>query len=276
MAREQIHPDLKPLRDIQSIASTLRIPLLAVGANARLLVFDIPNRIEPHRTSTDWDVGVEVSQWELFSQLKEQAVESGLFSETSLEYRLLHKETSLPIDLIPFGGVELNGIIRWPTSRNEMTVLGFQEALQHCSAVTLGDGLRINVPTLPLLIVLKLFAFHDRGAYNNKDAKDLLHMIRNYPMHGREADRFAEPYVSVIREDTHDDEVAALFLGHDIARTCKPSTVEQIESIARRLVDPYSGEVDSIATRTFDEDTERRERERIGMIFAYLAKGLKM
>jgi predicted nucleotidyltransferase len=72
-----------------------------------------------------------MSNWEDFYQLKEKLIHKG-FQETSRDHRLLHSATGLPIDLIPFGGLEVDGHdIKWPPEFEiVMSVAGFQKLMR--------------------------------------------------------------------------------------------------------------------------------------------------
>jgi hypothetical protein len=84
------------------------------------------------------------------------------------------------VDLIPFGGLEVNGHIEWPQSKSEMNVIGFSDAYDHCMEVTLGDKLCLKVAPPPVLVALKLLAFADRKDRTDRDVQDLWHFISNY------------------------------------------------------------------------------------------------
>lgn len=61
-----------------------------------------------------------------------------------------------------------------------MTVAGFEEALSAAVRVQASGGLPIPVASLVGLALLKLFAWRDRHAQNDKDAGDLYCIMSNY------------------------------------------------------------------------------------------------
>ena len=81
---------------------------------------------------------------------------------------------SIPVDLIPFGGVaSVAGTVAWPTSDVVLNVAGFEEAWEAALQIEIDQGLIVHVASIPGLTVLKLIAWTDRGDVNNKDAADL-------------------------------------------------------------------------------------------------------
>jgi predicted nucleotidyltransferase len=92
--------ELNCLRSLLRAASELDIPILAVGATARWLVFNLPNEIPLHRTTTDWDFGVNVADWDLFRQLcKKLSEQADSFTPGRHEHELIHSASGIKIDL---------------------------------------------------------------------------------------------------------------------------------------------------------------------------------
>ncbi|GAB1541132.1 hypothetical protein NUACC21_38020 [Scytonema sp. NUACC21] len=57
---EQLNLDIKQfLSDFKAIIEPLQIPMLLIGAQARLLIFDSQYKIQG-RATTDWDVAVKL------------------------------------------------------------------------------------------------------------------------------------------------------------------------------------------------------------------------
>ena len=102
---------------------------LLVGAMARDLLLHHGQGVPITRATTDIDLGVAVRSWDEFRQLRDACVESGPFTlGRPANHRLVHR-SGVPLDLIPFGGVEReNGIIEWPKDNAVMGVLGYREA----------------------------------------------------------------------------------------------------------------------------------------------------
>lgn len=194
--------ELECLRSVRRAADELGIPIIAVGANARRLVFDSPTRIPIHRITTDWDFGVRVPNWTVFHQLRTKLIDqSDSFTQGPYEHRLVHKATAINIDLVPFGGLENEGEIKWPGSDLKMNVFGFADAYENAVELELAQGFRLAVATIPLLVALKFFAFADRWQETDRDLLDVWHVMRHYLSGEREAELFDEPLSSIVTED---------------------------------------------------------------------------
>jgi predicted nucleotidyltransferase len=91
------------------------------------------------------------------------------------------------LDLIPFGGVETaERTIAWPPEQEVvMRVTGFSDGLESAVPLRLDQNLVIPVVSLPVLLVLKLFAWKDRK-HEMRDAPDTCTVLRQYGDAGRE------------------------------------------------------------------------------------------
>src|SRR5579862_3685011 len=149
-------PEQDALRDLLAAAALAGLPLVAVVASARELVFDREYGIRPHRTTTDWDFGIRVG-WPAFFALRAEAAAGGLFSPAAArEHRLVHVASSVSIDLIPFGELERDGRITWPTTGHDMDVTGYRDAYETAPVLHIAPGLRLRVATVPHLVALKV------------------------------------------------------------------------------------------------------------------------
>jgi predicted nucleotidyltransferase len=163
------------LADLKSIFALLELPIMLVGAGARILVFD--RFYQSGRFTEDLDIATQIRDWPTFeavTQAMTQA-ESALFQATKIPHRFQHIVTGKIIDVVPFGLISEPGQrLRWPDG-NEMNMAGFQEAL---SQAIVFDDVAIPVVSLPAFIVLKLFAWNDRQQL--KDQQDIEFVLRYY------------------------------------------------------------------------------------------------
>jgi predicted nucleotidyltransferase len=67
-----------------------------------------------------------------------------------------------------------------------MNVAGFSDALAAAVKVEVSPGVNIAIASLPGIAILKLFAWADRGQDNQKDAIDLVSLLRGYHEAGNE------------------------------------------------------------------------------------------
>ncbi|MGH7456958.1 MAG: hypothetical protein ACRENG_36745, partial [bacterium] len=153
--------ETQALRDLQRIANGLNIPVMLIGAGARLFMLDWKYNLPSSRTTKDWDLAVRVSSWEAFNRLRQALLQEDapLFKPTEIAQNLIHV-SGIPIDLVPFGELaRADGTIIWPDDETEMTILGFDEALLHANIIELGVEGNMLVASIPALVVMKLFAF---------------------------------------------------------------------------------------------------------------------
>jgi predicted nucleotidyltransferase len=168
------------LADLKSIFAPLDLPIMLVGAGARILTFD--RFYKPGRFTEDLDIATQIPDWLTFETVTQAMTkaESALFQATKIPHRFQHLATGKIIDVVPFGPIsEPDQRLRWPDG-NEMYVAGFQEAL---SQAIVFDDVAIPVVSLPGFIVLKLFAWNDRGkdkGSKSKDQQDIEFVLRYY------------------------------------------------------------------------------------------------
>ena len=121
-------------------------PIALVGACALGCNLDLRWR---YTEDLDLALGVEIE--ELAALLKGRAEWR---HDARLEHRWWFGE--LKLDLLPVPPSSPRATtLRWPGSETEMNLAGLDLALQHHSALDLGNGLSIGIPSLPLIFFLK-------------------------------------------------------------------------------------------------------------------------
>jgi predicted nucleotidyltransferase len=173
---------VEALRTVKDAAEPLGISFFVVGASARDIILQQCYGIEPQRRTIDIDLGVEVESWEMFDRLMNVLVSTGKFSTTKEKQRL--KFGSQLIDFIPFGGITDNQHrISWPPEHTIfMNILGFKDAYENAIIVRMSSTpiLEIKIPSLPGLALMKLIAWREKYPERNKDAQDLLFIMKKY------------------------------------------------------------------------------------------------
>jgi predicted nucleotidyltransferase len=202
---------------VQAAAAALAVEPLIVGAFARDLHLTFAHGIPVLRQTEDVDLAIAIRDWAMFDELRAGLLASGSFEESPVAHRLRHG--AIPIDLVPFGGVETaDRTIAWPP-RGEvvMDVLGFQEAEHVALDIRLPGDVQGRVVTLPALALLKLVCWQDRHLRSpTKDASDLQLIMTNYLQAGNEH-RMWDEFLQWTQEDDFDYAAAgARMLGHDI------------------------------------------------------------
>jgi predicted nucleotidyltransferase len=104
--------DLVPLATVvqalQVIAQPLEIGYFLMGAAARDLMLQHAHNITPSRLTEDVDFAVSVPAWPSFESLRTALLGSNQFSGRPgpAIHKLRHRVTELPLDVVPFGGIE--------------------------------------------------------------------------------------------------------------------------------------------------------------------------
>ena len=209
------------LEQARNATDALEIPFFVGGAMARDIILTHVFGQEVKRATRDVDLGLYLDGWDRFRKLKDVLVAKGLFHTVPGKPHRLHYgyPTGIPLDLIPFGGIEHPvGEIAWPPGNDVvLNVAGFEDAYRSALVVDLGGGLVIRTCALPALAVLKLIAWHDRRKSSNKDATDLLFIAQNYAA-ADNMDRLYQSESELMEAVDYNPELAgAYLLGKDAA-----------------------------------------------------------
>lgn len=266
--------ELDVLRDIHIIAEVLDIPLMLVGAGALVFQMDLRYGILKGRMTRDWDLAVRVDTWSDFLALREAALASARFRGTAVRHRLEHVG-GMPIDLVPFGGVEDNGTITWPGEHRTMITRGFQDAWNVAESMQVADALCIKVITVPSMVVLKIFAYQDRSSETVKDLEDILFILKHYlEIPGNEARMYDELPEMWEAGTLSYDTAGPYLLGRDIAAIVMPDTRAALHDALEPLINPFSPQLDRILRGTRGLADEEQRRRAYAMDFKALADGL--
>ena len=232
--RRELALHARLIADVQAVAMELTIPTMLTGAFARDLHVLYAHGIDPSRQTEDIDIALPIAEWDAFIALKQQLIQTGLFREVpGIQQRLRH-QSDLPVDLVPFGGVETAARqINWPPGGEfRMNVFGFREAHSASQSVRLPGPMDARMVSLPALVLLKIVAWQERH-YDQpmKDAADLALIAKNYLAMGNEA-RLWEEFLDWTEKDSFDTERAgARMLGVDIAALLDEAGKERIAVI---------------------------------------------
>lgn len=238
------------LRRVDVVTRKLGIDYFVGGALARdLILLHVFGR-DTGRATRDVDLGVCIDDWDRLDALRGHLIEGGYFAvQPGVAHRLIYRAADnafgIPLDLLPFGGVEhSDGTIAWPPAMDVvMNVAGFAEARTSALMVEIADNFVVPVPSLPSLAVLKLIAWRDRHMETSKDATDFLLMARHYADAGN-FDRLYETESTLLQAVDFDPELAgAMLLGKDAATVSSPGTKQIVmgilttPSLKQRLID---------------------------------------
>lgn len=227
----QLQDDIeRAVIELAKAAESKDVSFFLIGATARdaiLIAWGLP----PSRATRDVDFAALIPSWNEFENLSAELVQRG-FSVTRSQHRFIKNSTI--IDIVPFGGIEQpEGQITWPESSAVMNTTGFSEAYQSTHTFLLGNKQVIRVANFCALSLLKIISWSDRPIERAQDAKDLLHIIRNYLDAGN-FDRFYEQHgdLTEIEPFTIASAGAAL-LGRDLKILCREQSLKQIKNILK-------------------------------------------
>lgn len=194
---------------------------MLVGAAARDLLLQHQHGITPPRKTTDVDFAFAVPDWPAYEALTAKLIVSGLFEpDTKIQHRL-RSRIGTAIDIVPFGGVESpEAQIAWPPQgETVMSVIGYTEAKATTEEVILPGNVPLALITIPMLALLKLFAWEDRHrAMPRKDASDLLFVLDN-SFHTVGLEQLYKEAPELFEQDDFDSELAGAWLIGFQART---------------------------------------------------------
>lgn len=185
--------DLVPLATVvqalQVVAQALDADYFLMGAAARDLMLQHAHNIAPSRRTEDVHFAVSVPDWPSFETPRAALLGSGHFSERFEHaiHKLRHKATGLPLDIVPFGGIENpDRTISWPPDHHTVfNCFGAREAFDVSIPVQLPNHVTLRVPSIPALAPLKITAWEDRKhSHPGRDAGDLLLVALCPSLHG--------------------------------------------------------------------------------------------
>lgn len=117
------------------------------------------------RRTHDLDLGIAVKNWQPVALVRESFPKAG---DTGIRYRI----ADVPVDVMPFGGIENPAGYSTPAPRDEaMVVFAFADAHARASELRLPSGRSIRIPTPANYAGLKLRAWIERR--DGRDASDL-------------------------------------------------------------------------------------------------------
>ncbi|MDP9159319.1 MAG: nucleotidyl transferase AbiEii/AbiGii toxin family protein [Acidobacteriota bacterium] len=220
------------IRRIDESARRCGTRYFLAGATAREIMLRHVFGQAAGRRTFDVDFGIAVETWTEFESLKSALIaQANFIPHEKQKQRLFDAVNRVIVDLIPFGGIEHDGNIFWPPEEDIiMRVTGFQDALAGAVPVRLASDLVVPVVSLPLLLVLKLFAWKDRKS-EKRDAADIYTLLRQYGEAGNE-DRLYGEHIGILEAQEFNLESAgAVLIAVDAKNLVSATTREQLNEI---------------------------------------------
>ena len=241
--RPELGQHARVIADVEAAAAQMGVAPLIVGAFARDLHLQYQHGITMQRQTQDIDFALAVPDWATFESLREHLISGERFTAYANTAHRLRHHTGLPVDLVPFGGIELaDRTIAWPPQgASVMDVFGFREGLADALPVVFSGGIRSRTVSLAALAVLKIVCWQDRHyKAPRKDAHDLQMILRHYLAAGNEPRLWSE-FIEWTQHDDFDYERAGpRMLGRDIAQLLNQDGLAQVARIIRDQTHPDS------------------------------------
>lgn len=219
------------LADLKEIVDRLELPILLIGARARVLIFD--SQYSEGRKTTDWDLAIKMDDWSRYQSLISEMtqIETARFETTRVQHKFIHRSTRIEVDIVPFGTIsDEQQEITW-SDGNQMSVLGLQEAFLTAHVEKI-DGIEIRVLSIPAIVGLKILAWHERQ--ETKDLLDIAHILGNYT----DEQRIEAALSSEIEQGQLNYENASCALiGQDIKTIFQNATLSKICEYLSQLIE---------------------------------------
>jgi len=228
---------------LQAVAIPAQVEFLLMGAAARDIRLTHAHGIEAQRKTEDVDFAVMVNDWSQFASLRANLIASGYFSPRpgAATHKLHHLKSDLPLDIVPFGGIERSDrTIAWPPNGDAVfSCFGIREAFAATQWIHLPECSPIRVPSIAALTILKIAAWEDRKqSQPGKDAPDLLLYLRSY-MDCDNFDRAATEHSDLFDAGDYDhNEAGARLLARDMANLPDEPAI----SLLLRILTPEADE----------------------------------
>jgi predicted nucleotidyltransferase len=270
------HPQIdletkKFLTDFKFIIDSLEVPMLLIGAQARLLIFDNQYNVQG-RATKDWDVAVKLDTWEKYNLLitKMTTGENPLFNKTRVIHKFIHIETKLEVDVIPFGDISKpKQEIIWPDG-NQMSLLGLEEAFTNTEIIRI-DDIEIRVANIDAFIALKLLAWNNRR--ENKDLNDIITVLLKTANEEEEDRVYNEFFDEIIDGKFEVDEAAIIFIGRNIQSKFKSEVIQTVKEIVALILDNQDKYIPNFV-RALDDQEWDQNFDKIVKRFESLYYGL--
>lgn len=222
------------VRALQAVAGPLGIEFFLIGAAARDLMTTYAHNLAVARGTEDVDFAAMVPDWRVYEALRSGLIAAGAFSGRKGEAaHRMHHTSGLPLDIIPFGGVErADRTLAWPPDQSVVfDCFGVKEAFAASVPVRLPSGVAVRVAPVAAQVILKIAAWRDRkNSGPGRDAGDLLLFLRSYMDLGN-LDRAAAGHPDLFdTEDFDHVEAGVRLLARDMAPLLGTSGIDRILS----------------------------------------------
>ena len=169
---------------LESCMAKHGLPLYIVGARARDVAMKLMKGDEPKRRTEDLDVAIAIENWQTFDEICQTLQENHFerYGDTQkFYYKGENDDIDFEVDIVPFGGVAVDEKIGWPPEGNPvMSVKCFEDVMKEAVTVTIDDLVEVKMAPLCGQFLIKLDSWNDRHSATDKDAEDMLFILKNY------------------------------------------------------------------------------------------------
>lgn len=217
------------------------IDFYMIGAIARNIWYAKGD--EKFRTTKDVDFAVMIGSKEDYKKVRDNLIKKG-YTESATNAFVIISPTGLQIDLLPFGGIEIDEEIKFEgQGLTSIKVNGFQEVYSMGTEdVILDTGHQFKIATLPAIVLLKFIAYDDRPELRFKDARDIINIVDHYfnlqsdLIYNHHADLFGGE-----DQDINLEEISAAVIAREIKKMIKDN-----EKLHLRLKGIISGQLEQM------------------------------
>lgn len=225
ITQEELANDLlyQTLIALEKCLAAYELPLYIVGARARDIAMKLMGEDEPKRRTEDLDIAIAIEDWATFNSICD-TLQSNHFKRYKETQKFFYKgengDIDFEVDLVPFGGIAIDEKICWPPEGNPvMSVKCFQDVMKDAVTVNIHDKVNIKMAPICGQFLIKLDTWNDRNASTDKDAEDLLFILRKYFDIKLYKEDAVPPAVVDMNDDNLDTDIwGAQWLAYDISR----------------------------------------------------------
>lgn len=230
--------------------------VMLVGAVCRDVLHQAAGHASGLRATGDLDLALTVDGWDRYQEITSQ------FEEIRVGTRIRFRVAGLPVDLVPFGGLENpDGLVPAAGFDGPMNVLGFQDVWLAATSVPLPTGSTVRVPTIPGFTVLKLSAWASRSRTGDyRDGSDVACAMFWYQNMGAVNDLLYQetPGLPLMERTGFDAPLASvMLLASDALAVLTPPRRQDL----RTLWNPTSDHEDLLATYLRNDQLPRWPRD---------------
>lgn len=246
------------ISDAIKASNELGLDFFGVGALARNIWY-VENDLSPRGTK-DVDFGVYIPDSNTYSELKSKLIKDYQYVQASENAFCLISPDGIPVDFLPFGEIENQGkVIIDGKGLTTIKLDGFKEVYRKGIKTVDIETQKINVCTIPSVVLLKLIAFDDRPEHRSKDPLDISSIIMEFP--NIESDLLWEEYSHLYDQDISHEEIGTMVLGSEVGKLIRQNKqlLERVLQIIQDGIELKS----SLATRmiidSINETVEQKQ-----------------